>query len=135
LHTVDRLDALLPEADVVVLNVPDTPGTARFMDGARFSLMSPTSIFVNVGRGPTVVLDDLVDALHAGRPAAAALDVYDIEPLPAQHPLWNQPNVILTPHIGGIGDQLDQERLAFLIDNARRFAKGRSLRNAMSKAS
>ena len=83
----------------------------------------------------TVKLDDLVAALHAGEIAGAALDVFEIEPLLADHPLWDAPNVIITPHTAGFGPYLDDRRLDILLDNCRRFAKGAELRNIVDKTS
>ncbi len=97
---VPRLDDLLAEADVVVVMVPLTPET-RGMFGAReFALMKPTSVFVNAARGPVVCETDLIEALRRGRPWAAGLDVFEREPIGADHPLLALPNVVLTPHIG-----------------------------------
>ena len=94
------LDDLLREADFVVVAVPLTPET-RGMFGAReFALMKPTSVFVNIARGPIVKELELVEALKAGRPWAAGLDVFDKEPIGADHPLLALPNVVAVPHIG-----------------------------------
>jgi Lactate dehydrogenase and related dehydrogenases len=94
------LDDLLSTADVVVVLVPLTPET-RGMFGAReFALMKPTSVFVNASRGPVVCEAELIEALKRGRPWAAGLDVFEHEPIGADHPLLALPNVVLTPHIG-----------------------------------
>jgi phosphoglycerate dehydrogenase-like enzyme len=82
----------------------------------------------------TTRLDDLVAALKAGEIAGAALDVYEIEPLPADHPLWTMPNVLLTPHTAGHGPYLDDRRYDVLSENCRRFAAGEGLRNVVDKA-
>lgn len=95
-----KLDDLLIEADVVVVMVPLTSET-RGMFGAReFDLMKPTSVFVNASRGPVVREAELIEALRRGRPWAAGLDVFEREPIGADHPLLVLPNVVLTPHIG-----------------------------------
>jgi phosphoglycerate dehydrogenase-like enzyme len=130
----DALDALLPLADFVILTVPHTPETEGFMHRARFARMKRTAFFINIGRGLTTRLDDLVAALQAGEIAGAALDVYEQEPLPAGHPLWTLPNVLLTPHTAGHGPYLDERRLEVLLDNCRRFLDGRPLRNVVDKA-
>ena len=78
--------------------------------------------------------DDLVSALHANEIAGAALDVFEIEPLSADHPLWTAPNVLITPHTAGYGPYLDDRRLDILIDNCHRFAAGNPLRNVVDKA-
>ena len=125
---------MLPHADFVILTVPHTPETEGFMNRARFQRMKRTAFFINIGRGKTTRLDDLVAALRAGEIAGAALDVYETEPLPADHPLWTLPNVLMTPHTAGHGPYLDDRRLEVLLDNARRFAAGQPLRNVVDKA-
>ena len=129
----DALDSLLPHADFVILTVPHTPATEGFMHRARFQRMKRTAFFINIGRGKTTRLDDLVAALRAGEIAGAALDVYEQEPLPADHPLWTTPNVLMTPHTAGHGPYLDDRRAEVLIDNARRFVAGQPLRNVVDK--
>ncbi|HEX2441070.1 MAG TPA: D-2-hydroxyacid dehydrogenase [Methylomirabilota bacterium] len=130
----DALDSLLPLADFVILTVPHTPETEGFMHRRRFSRMKRTGYFINIGRGMTTKLDDLVAALSAGEIAGAALDVFEQEPLPADHPLWTMPNVLITPHTAGHGPYLDDRRLEVLLDNARRFVAGAALRNVVDKA-
>jgi len=130
----DALDALLPEADFVILTVPHTPETEGFMHRARFQRMKRTAFFINIGRGMTTRLDDLVAALRAGEIAGAALDVFEQEPLPADHPLWTTPNVLITPHTAGYGPYLDDRRGEILLDNCRRFLAGQPLRNVVDKA-
>jgi phosphoglycerate dehydrogenase-like enzyme len=129
----EALDSLLPLADFVILTVPHTPDTEGFMHRARFQRMKRTAFFINIGRGMTTRLDDLVAALRAGEIAGAALDVFEQEPLPADHPLWTMPNVLITPHSAGFGPYLDDRRLEILIDNARRFVAGEPLRNVVDK--
>jgi phosphoglycerate dehydrogenase-like enzyme len=130
----DALDSLLPLADFVILTVPHTPETEGFMHRARFQRMRRTAFFINIGRGMTTRLDDLVAALRAGEIAGAALDVFEQEPLPADHPLWTLPNVLITPHTAGHGPYLDERRFEILLDNARRFLAGQPLRNVVDKA-
>jgi phosphoglycerate dehydrogenase-like enzyme len=131
----DALDSLLPLADFVILTVPHTPDTEGFMHRRRFQRMKRTAFFINIGRGMTTRLDDLVAALRAGEIAGAGLDVFEQEPLPADHPLWTLPNVLITPHSAGFGPYLDERRLEILVDNARRFVAGESLRNVVDKTS
>ncbi|MGH7353838.1 MAG: D-2-hydroxyacid dehydrogenase [Candidatus Rokuibacteriota bacterium] len=131
----DALDSLLPDADFVILTVPHTPATEGFMHRARFRLMKRTAFFINIGRGMTTRLADLVAALRAGEIAGAALDVFEQEPLPVDHPLWTLPNVLITPHTAGHGPYLDERRFEILIDNCRRFLGGRPLRNVVDKTS
>ncbi len=134
LHRADELDALLPQADFVVLTVPHTPETEGFMNRARFQQMKKTAFFINIGRGLTTRLDDLVAALRAGEIAGAGLDVYEEEPLPADHPLWTMPGVLMTPHVAGYGPYLDERRYEIILDNCRRFLVGQPLRNPVDKS-
>ena len=135
LHPPAALDALLPRADFVILTVPHTPATEGFMDRKRFQRMKRTAFFINIGRGKTTRLDDLAAALHGGEIAGAGLDVFEQEPLPAEHPLWTMPGVLITPHTAGFGPYLDERRYEILLDNCRRFIAGQPLRNAVDKSS
>jgi phosphoglycerate dehydrogenase-like enzyme len=100
-EVVDDVDAVLPTADVLIMILPTSPATDRALDARRLALLPPAAWLVNVGRGSTVDEDALVDALRGGRLAGAALDVTAVEPLPADSPLWDLPNLILTPHAAG----------------------------------
>jgi phosphoglycerate dehydrogenase-like enzyme len=134
LHPAGALDALLPRADFVILTVPHTPATEGFMNSARFRLMKPSAFFINIGRGMTTRLDDLVSALENGHIAGAALDVFEVEPLRPDHPLWTMPNVLITPHTAGFGPHLDARRFEILRDNCRAMISGGTLRNVVDKA-
>ncbi len=133
LYPPAELDRLLPLADFVIMTVPHTPQTEGMMNAARFKRMQRSAFLINIGRGMTVRLDDLVVALRHGEIAGAGLDVYEIEPLPAEHPLWTAPNVLLTPHTAGHGPYLDQRRLEIILDNMRRFSADQPLRNVVDK--
>ena len=135
LHQEGALDSLLPRADFVILTIPHTPSTEGLMNRARFRLMKRSAFFINIGRGMTTRLDDLVAALNAGEIAGAALDVFEQEPLPSNHPLWTTPGVLITPHTAGFGPYLDDRRYDILSDNCRRFLAGQPLRNVVDKAS
>jgi phosphoglycerate dehydrogenase-like enzyme len=134
LHSPEELDDVLPRADFVILTIPHTPETEGLMDAGRFSRMKSSAYFINIGRGMTTRLADLVAALTSGQIAGAALDVFEEEPLPADHPLWSAPNVLLTPHTAGFGPHLDERRQAIIVDNAARFVRGEPLRNVVDKA-
>lgn len=134
LHPAAALDELLPRADFVILTVPHTPATEGFMNRARFARMKRGAFFINIGRGKTTRLNDLVDALRAGEIAGAGLDVFETEPLPADHPLWTMPGVLITPHTAGYGPHLDERRYQIILENCRAFAAGRQLRNVVDKA-
>ncbi|SEH02599.1 Phosphoglycerate dehydrogenase [Nonomuraea solani] len=128
------LDRRLPGADLIILTVPHTPATEGLLDARRFALAKPGAYVVNVGRGPILRLDDLTAALTAGRLGGAALDVFETEPLPAGHPLWRRPDVLITPHVGGVGPHNEERRFAVLLENARRFVAGRELINLVDKS-
>jgi len=134
LHRPEALDDLLGRADFVILTVPHTPATEGFMNRARFRRMKPSAFFINIGRGKTTRLDDLVAALGAGELAGAGLDVFETEPLPAEHPLWTMPNVLITPHTAGFGPYLDERRFQIVLDNCRAFEAGQPFRNVVDKA-
>ena len=135
LHRPDSLDSLLPQADFVILTIPHTPQTEGLFDASKFSKMKRTAFFINIGRGKTTKLDALNDALRSGTIAGAGIDVYEIEPLPKDHPLWSAPNAILTPHVADRGPDLDPARIQVISENARRFARGETLMNVVDKAS
>jgi phosphoglycerate dehydrogenase-like enzyme len=134
LHPPDRLDRLLPIADFVILTMPHTPKTEGLFDAVRFGLMKKSAFFINVGRGMTTRLDDLDRALRDRTIAGAGLDVYEIEPLPEEHPLWTAPNILLTPHVAAAGPDLEPARQALVVENARRFAAGETLVNVVEKS-
>ncbi len=134
LHRPERRDDALTRSDFVLMTIPHTPATEGLMHRERLRRMKQSAFLINIGRGMTVRLDDLVAALHAGEIAGAALDVFEIEPLPANHALWSAPNVLLTPHTAGYGPYLDDRRLDIILDNCRRFAAGEPLRNVVDKA-
>jgi phosphoglycerate dehydrogenase-like enzyme len=96
--------------------------------------MKKTGYLINIGRGAIVVLNDLVTALRAGKLAGAALDVFEVEPLPANSPLWDMPNVILTPHTAGYSPVIAGRHLTALVENVGRFARGETLKNVVDKA-
>ena len=134
LHGPEALDEVLPRADFVVVTTPDTPQTRGMMNARRFALMKPSAFLINVGRGVCVVLDDLVAALRSGQIAGAGLDVFEQEPLPEDHPLWDMPNVLMTPHIAAHdAPYLRERRDQIVIENCRRFAAGQPLINVVDK--
>ena len=99
-HPIDDLHRLLPQADVAILIAPHTPQTERMIGASELALLPDGALLVNVARGKLVDTDALVAELSAGR-IRAALDVTDPEPLPEDHPLWRQPGVLISPHVGG----------------------------------
>ncbi|MFM8285159.1 MAG: D-2-hydroxyacid dehydrogenase [Planctomycetaceae bacterium] len=129
----DELPRLLADSDFVVIAAPHTPATERLFRREQFQLMKRTAYLVNIGRGAIVELTDLVAALRAGELAGAALDVFETEPLPAEHPLWGLENVILTPHIAGVSTLVPQRHRATLVENIRRFSCGETPLNLVDK--
>lgn len=129
----DRLHDLLAESDYVVIAAPHTPETFKLFRTAQFAQMKQSSVLINIGRGAIVDLADLTDALQRGVIAGAGLDVLEIEPLPADHPLWRMENVIITPHVAAASPRIAERHLATLLDNVRRFAAGEPLLNVVDK--
>jgi phosphoglycerate dehydrogenase-like enzyme len=134
LHRPDALHSILPRGDFVIVTVPETPETRGMFGSVEFELMNQGAFFINIGRGSTVILDDLVAALRQGHIAGAGLDVFQMEPLPTDHPLWRMPGVLITPHVAGTGPYLQERRTELFIDNCRRFNDGLPLRNVVDKA-
>ncbi|MFB4314474.1 D-2-hydroxyacid dehydrogenase [Actinomadura sp. 21ATH] len=128
-----RLREALAEADYVVLAAPLTDRTRGMVDAAALAAMRPTARLVNVGRGPLVVEDDLVAALRAGTIAGAALDVFVDEPLPVPSPLWELPNVIVSPHMSGDVAGWRDELVRLFADNLGRRVRGEPLLNVVDK--
>ena len=121
----DRLHDLLSASDFVVIAAPHTPQTNKLFRRREFEQMKRTAYLINVGRGAIVDLADLTQALADGLIAGAGLDVFEIEPLPADHPLWMMPNVIITPHVAGASPRIAERHTELLLDNIRRFVAGR----------
>lgn len=127
------LHIALSEADFVVLCLAHTPETDRIIDAEALAAMKPTAYLVNVTRGRLVDEEALVTALREGRIAGAGLDATAVEPLPAESPLWEMPNVIITPHVSPGRDRMGHELVDFWCDNIRRFAEGRPLRGVVDR--
>ena len=129
----ERLDELLPLVDVLILAVPLTDRTRGMIGAREISLRKPGSLLVNVARGPLVVEDALVAALRSGHLAGAAVDVTATEPLPATSALWELPQVIITPHVGGQSARRIDNMTDFFCENLRRDQAGEPLRNLVDK--
>lgn len=104
--TFQYLDDVLPKADVVLLACANTKETYKMMDAKRLDLLKPSAVLINIGRGPLVDADALDAALRAGKFYGAALDVTDPEPLPSEHPLWNNDRCLITPHVADTPEQV-----------------------------
>jgi phosphoglycerate dehydrogenase-like enzyme len=129
---VDALDTVLPEADVVVLAAPLTEASRGVMDARRLALLPSGAIVVNVARGALLDDDALLAALDAGALRGACLDVFQHEPLAAEHPFWGHPRVLVTPHVSGVAPARHWERaLALFEENWRRWMAGEPLCNVV----
>ena len=115
---------VIGEVDYFINVVPSTSQTRKMIGARELSAMKDTAFFINIGRGDTVDEDALIDILKAGKIAGAGLDVYSVEPLAAESPLWDLENVILTPHIGGMSDIYNDQVLPIFEENLRRFFQG-----------
>jgi phosphoglycerate dehydrogenase-like enzyme len=142
LHTSTRDDGhpgwrplpdLLTQSDIVSLHLPLTDDTASMLDRAALDLMKPDAVLVNTSRGAVVDEHALVDALRAGRLAAAGLDVFAVEPIPADHPLLDLDNVVLTPHVSWYTVDTMRRYLAEAVDNCRRLRDGQPLANVVNR--
>ena len=133
LGTAADLDRFLAEADVVAVALPLTDETRGLFGAERFALMKAGAYFLNIGRGPLADTDALLAALRSGHLAGAGLDVTDPEPLPADHPLWRQPKVIITPHVASRAELTMERRWAVFHENLRRFGAGEALLNVVDK--
>ena len=134
LRTPNELNDLLPEADFILVTAPQTPSTEGLFDKSTFSKMKESAFFINIGRGSNVVLSDLNEALRDGNISGAALDVFEIEPLPQDHPLWTAPNFLMTPHMAAAGPYLTERRIELMVNNCRRFSNNEPLVNVVDKA-
>jgi phosphoglycerate dehydrogenase-like enzyme len=129
-HPVGELEKMLPRADVVVLILPLTSESRGLIGAKQLGLMRQGALLVNAARGGVVQTDALVEALNGGR-IRAAVDVTDPEPLPVGHPLWQCPNLLITPHVGGSSPQFAPRSLETAADELQRYMKGEPLRNVV----
>jgi phosphoglycerate dehydrogenase-like enzyme len=128
----EKVDEVLPTADVVMIAMPLDVGTQGFMSAERIALMKETAILVNISRGKVVDEAALARALAEGRIMGAGLDAFAKEPLPAESPLWDLPNVLMTPHVGGNGGRELWRRFSDLVrDNTRRYLSGAPLKHVV----
>jgi phosphoglycerate dehydrogenase-like enzyme len=129
----DALDVLLSSADYVVVAAPLTDETRGLINAAALAHMQPTAVLINIARGAIVDEGALVEALRAGHIGGAALDVFEEEPLPADSPLWEMPNVIITPHNSWSTPHLQAREAALFLDNLARYIAGQPLRNVVNQ--
>lgn len=133
IHPVSDLPDVVSSADYVLLVCPLTSDTAGLVDHEVLSRMKSSARLLNLGRGELIVEDALLDALRSGRIAGAALDVFWQEPLPADHPIWDLPNVIVSPHIAGDTGSTPEQFVDLFMDNLTRWQTGERLRNVVDK--
>jgi phosphoglycerate dehydrogenase-like enzyme len=127
----EALHEMLGRCDAVVVSAPATPDTHHLLDAAAFAAMKPGAVLVNVARGSLVHEAAVLDALHSGQLGAAALDVFEQEPLPAESPLWDAPNLYVSAHSSVSVDRYIDDVFDLFEDNLRRYAAGEPLRNVV----
>lgn len=126
IYGVDQMDLILEQSDIVIVLVPLTDETYRMIGEDQFRKMKNTAWFINIARGPVVDQQAMIKALKEGWIAGAGLDVYDQEPLPADSPLWELDNVIMTPHIAGPSPHYMERFLDIFAENLQAFISGRT---------
>jgi len=129
----DRLDTVIPQADVIFISAPHTPQSEGMVGAKQFELMKKGAYFIAVSRGKLYDTNALVKALDSRRLSGAGLDVTNPEPLPKGHPLWKFENVIITPHIAGMSDSVQGRKIELFKENITRFDKGEPLLNVVDK--
>jgi D-3-phosphoglycerate dehydrogenase len=133
LWAMDRLPDLLRQSDVVLVSCPYTRETHYLINRDRLALMKSTAIIVNIARGGIIDESALIDALKAGKLAGAGLDVTETEPLPADSPLWDTPNLVISPHCGGISSHRVRKLIEFFCENLRRYQAAQPLLNLVDQ--
>ena len=135
-HLSEKIDELIPRADIIALSLPNNADTRHTISAARIALMKPDTVLINIGRGGAVDTEALVDGLSRGYPSFACLDVTDPEPLPFEHPLWDMRNVIITPHCSGWQTNPDtpNRSTAIFLENLAAYLEDRPLRNIVDPA-
>jgi phosphoglycerate dehydrogenase-like enzyme len=129
-YAVEEIPMLLPRADVLVVLLPLTPATEGLLDADLLARLPPGALVVNAARGAILDTAALLELLHTGR-LRAALDVTDPEPLPPEHPLWDAPGVLITPHLAGDSPAAERRAFAFVGEQVRRYARGEPLANVV----
>lgn len=128
-----QLDVVLSQSDYVVLAVPVTPTTTGLINADRLAAMKPDACLINVGRGPLLDESALIAALRNHKIGGAALDVFEKEPLPADSPLWDLDNLLITPHTAGLTEKLWERHYALMSENLRRYLSGQPLLGIVDK--
>lgn len=133
MFTPEHTAEMFAQCDVVILTLPLTPRTVGFLGAREFAQMKQGTLLCNIGRGRLIETEALLAALHDGTLGGAALDVTDPEPLPHNHPLWDEPNVLITPHNAGLHCGYAEHAAAVFLDNLRRYLAGQPLENVVDK--
>lgn len=133
LYALTDLHAMLADADFVVLIVPHTAETEGLIGARELAAMKRGAVLINIARGDVVDEAALIEALQSGHLGGAALDVFTVEPLPADSPLWTMPNVLISPHSASTAGNENEKIVALFCDNLRRFLDGQPLRNVLDK--
>ncbi len=133
MYSLESLPQLLPKADAVVLTVPLTHETKGIIGSRELRAMKPSAVLINIGRGSTVVEDELIHALQKGWLAGAGLDVFESEPLAKTSALWAMDNVIISSHYSGSTPKYNERALDIFLDNLRRYRASEALRNVVDK--
>jgi phosphoglycerate dehydrogenase-like enzyme len=127
------LDRALSQSDYVVIAAPRTPATEGMMGREQFAAMKEGAVLINISRGALVDEDAMIEALQAEKLGGAGLDVFKEEPLPADSPLWDMPNVLITPHVSGSSPHYNERATTIFADNLSRYTRGEPLRNRVIK--
>jgi phosphoglycerate dehydrogenase-like enzyme len=133
IYAASELHAMLPECDYVAVTAPLTPATTGLIGKREFELMKPAAVILNVGRGPVINEASMIEALQSKRIRGAALDVFDVEPLPPDSPLWSLDNVLLSAHCADHVEGWVESAVIFFIEQFHRWKKGEPLRNIVDK--
>ena len=133
LMPIDRLPELISRSDVLMIACPHTVETHHLINAENLKLMKPSAYLINVTRGGIIDESALIDALKEGRIAGVGLDVFEVEPLPDNSPLWDIENVIITPHSAGQSQHRPRPTIELFCDNLRRYLQGEPLRNVVNK--
>lgn len=133
IYAQNDAQSALADADWVIGVMPLTDETTHYFDADLFAAMKPGARFINIGRGPSVVEPALISALESGHLAGAMLDVFQTEPLADDDPIWQAPNIVISPHMSGDYDEFQPDMVQLFLDNFARYRAGEPLRNVVDK--
>jgi len=136
IHSFTKIDTLIPRADIIGMVIPATPETENLMNAKRISMMKKGAVLVNTGRGVTVDNEALCDAVENGHLSGAAIDVFNIEPIPKEHRVWKIENLLITPHIAGLDYMASnwKHTLALIEENLQLYCDGNELHNIVDRS-